>query len=103
MAVDSDTGDLLDLISDSADLAHHRAEVERAIWATAFDYDGHVNPNHVRRILPTWVKPQAVGPTYRAMVLAGHIQPDGWTTNDDAKGRNSGKPLRTYCVTTDSD
>jgi hypothetical protein len=98
MAVDTVTGDLLDLIADSDDLGHHRAEVERAIWAVAVDNDGHIDPNLVRRILPGWVKPQAVGPTYRAMTLAGDIEPDGWTTNDDTRGRNSGKPLRTYRV-----
>jgi hypothetical protein len=98
MAVDIATGDLLDLIADAENLGHDRAEVERAIWAVAVDNNGHIDPNLVRRILPGWVKPQAVGPTYRAMTLTGDIEPDVWTTNDDTRGRNSGKPLRTYRI-----
>jgi hypothetical protein len=98
MAVDHATGDLLDVIAGSDDHAHHRAEIERTIWAVALDYDGHINPNHVRARIPTWVQPQLVGPTYRAMTLAGDIEPDGWTTNTDTRGRNSGKPLRMYRI-----
>ena len=100
MAVDTYTASLLDLIADSDDHAHHRAEIERVIWAVAFEHDGHINPNVVRDRIPPWVQPQLVGPTYRAMTLAGDIQPDGWTTNSDLKGRNSGKPARTYRLVT---
>jgi hypothetical protein len=99
MAVDHATADLLDLIADSDNHAHHRAEVERVIWAVALDNGGHIDPNEVRARIPTWVQPQIVGPTYRAMTLAGDIEPDGWTTNTDARGRNSGKPARTYRAT----
>ena len=100
MTVDQATGSLLDLIADSDDHAHHRAEIERVIWAVAFEHDGHINPNVVRDRIPPWVQPQLVGPTYRAMTLSGDIQPDGWTTNTDLKGRNSGKPARTYRLVT---
>ncbi len=98
MAVDTDTGSLLDLIADSDDHAHHRAEIERVILAVALEHDGRIDPNVVRDRIPAWVQPQLVGPTYRAMTLAGDIEPDGWTTNSDLKGRNSGKPQRTYRV-----
>ena len=100
MAVDTATGSLLDLIADSDDHAHHRAEVARIILSVAFEYDGHIDPNVVRRRLPTWVQPQQVGPTYRAMCLTGDIEVAGWTTSDDLKGRNSGKPARTYRIPT---
>ena len=103
MAVDTATGSLLDLIADSDDHAHHRAEIERVILAIALEHDGHIDPNIVRRRLPAWVQPQLVGPTYRAMTLSRDIEPRGWTTNDDAKGRNSGKPLRTYRVVTQAE
>ena len=98
MAVDTYTGSLLDLIADSDDHAHHRAEIERVILAVALEHDGRIDPNVVRDRIPAWVQPQLVGPTYRAMTLAGDIEPDGWTTNSDLKGRNSGKPQRTYRV-----
>ena len=103
MAVDTATGSLLDLIADSDDHAHHRAEIERVILAVALEHDGHIDPNTVRHRLPAWVQPQLVGPTYRALCLAREIEPDGWTTSDDNRGRNSGKPARTYRVTTDAE
>ncbi len=101
MAVDTATGSLLDLIADSDDHAHHRAEIERIILAVALEHDGHIDPNTVRRRLPAWVQPQLVGPTYRALALAREIEPAGWTTSDDNRGRNSGKPARTYRVVTE--
>ena len=96
--VDTYTGSLLDLIADDPTHANGRAEIERVIWGVACEYDGRIDPNVVRERIPSWVQPQLVGPTYRAMTLAGDIEPAGWTTNSDLKGRNSGKPLRTYRV-----
>ena len=101
MAVDTATGSLLDLIADSDDHAHHRTEIERVILAVALEHDGHIDPNTVRRRLPAWVQPQLVGPTYRALALAREIEPAGWTTSDDNRGRNSGNPARTYRVVTE--
>ena len=103
MAVDTATGSLLDLIADSDDHAHHRAEIERVILAVALEHDGHIDPNTVRRRLPAWVRPQLVGPTYRALCLAREIEPAGWTTSDDNRGRNSGKPARTYRLVPEGD
>jgi len=96
MPVDTYTGSLLDLIADDHVHADDRAEIERVILAVALEYDGHIDPNIVRRRLPAWVQPQLVGPTYRALCLARKIEPAGWTTSDDLRGRNSGKPARTY-------
>jgi len=96
MAVDTYTGSLLDLIADDHIHGNDRAEIERVILAVALEYDGHIDPNIVRRRLPAWVQPQLVGPTYRALCLAREIEPAGWTTSDDARGRNSGKPARCY-------
>jgi hypothetical protein len=103
MAVDTYTGSLLDLIADDHVHADDRAEIERVILAVALEYDGHIDPNIVRRRLPTWVQPQLVGPTYRALSLARQIEPAGWTTSDDNRGRNSGKPVRTYRLVPDID
>lgn len=103
MAVDATTGSLLDLFADSDDHAHHRAEVERAILAVGLEYDGHINPNQVRERLPSWVQPQIIGPTYRALCLLREIEPAGWTTNTDTRGRNTGKPARCYRLVTDAE
>jgi hypothetical protein len=102
MPVDAYTGSLLDLIADDDAHAADRAEIERVILAVALEYDGHIDPNIVRRRLPAWVQPQLVGPTYRALCLAREIEPAGWTTSDDLKGRNSGKPARTYRLVTEA-
>jgi len=103
MAVDTATGSLLDLIADSDNHAHHRREIERIILAVALEHDGHINPNLVRVRLPAWVQPQLVGPTYRALALAREIEPRGWTTSNDNRGRNSGKPARTYRLVTENE
>ena len=103
MPVDATTGSLLDLIAHDPGHDSARTEIERVIWGVACEYDGRIDPNVVRARIPPWVQPQLVGPTYRAMTLAGDIEPDGWTTNTDTKGRNSGKPLRTYRLVTDAD
>lgn len=96
MAVDHYTGSLLDLLADDERHARAADEVERVILGVAFDHDGHVDPNLVRRGLPTWIRPQIIGPTYRRLCLEGVLTPDGWTVSDDHRGRNSGKPARTY-------
>jgi hypothetical protein len=98
MSVDEHTGSLLDLIADCYTHTRQREAVERAILEVACDYEGRIDPNVVRRRIPTWVQPQVVGPTYRAMCKAGLIEPDGWVVSDDLKGRNSGKPSRAYRV-----
>jgi hypothetical protein len=103
LAVDAATGSLLDLIADDDLHANDRTEIERVILAVACEYDGHIDPNIVRRRLPSWVQPQVVGPTYRALCLAREIEPAGWTTSDDARGRNSGKPARTYRLVPEKD
>jgi hypothetical protein len=96
MSVDERTGDLLDLIAECWTHTAQRAEVEHVILDVARSSDGRIDPNVIRRRIPTWVQPQIVGPTYRAMCRSGVIQPDGWVISDDTRGRNSGKPARTY-------
>lgn len=98
MAVDAATGSLLDLIVEDHGHESQRAEIERVIWAVAFEYDGLIDPNIVRTRIPAWVQPQLVGPTYRALSLAREIEPHGWTESTDTRGRNSGKPARMYRI-----
>lgn len=96
MACDEATGNLLNLIADDETYALDRAQIEHVILAVACEYDGHIDPNVVRARLPSWVRPQLIGPTYRAMYLNGDIEADGWTVSTDTRGRNSGKPARCY-------
>lgn len=96
MSVDEQTGSLLDLIADCWTHESQRAEIERVIREVADNHDGYIDPNVVRGLIPTWVQPQLVGPTYRRMCLAGEIRADGWVISDDTRGRNSGKPARAY-------
>lgn len=96
--VDHDTADLLEL------LAHDWtpfAEADRNIVAAAIRDDaqahgGHVSQNRVRRAIAGRVKPQRVGPVYRALCLLGALAVDSWELSDDLVGRNSGKPVRRY-------
>jgi len=103
MAVDDATGSLLDLIANDWTHDAQRHEIERVIYSVAAEYDGHIDPNIVRLRLPAFVQPQLVGPTYRALCLAREIEPAGWTTSNDSRGRNSGKPARTYRLVPEKD
>lgn len=90
--------DLTDAITDllTADPSHTRERdaVIDAIRAAAVD--GQVNPNTVRRLVPAWVGPKVVAATYRVLVHEGRLVKDGWTTSDDVRGRNAGRPVRVY-------
>ena len=99
--VDHDTASLLDLIA--ADWTPF-AEDDRNIIANAIRDDarahgGHVSQNRVRPVIAGRVFHKRVGPTYRALCLAGHLRADGWEVSSDEAGRNSGKPCRTYVWT----
>lgn len=81
----------------------HQADVQAVIDAIEMDaaaHDGEVDPNRVRRLLPSWVQPQTVGATYNALVTQHRLERVGWTTNEDRRGRNVGKPLMTYRLVT---
>lgn len=96
--VDHGTGSLLDLLAvEWLPFAEDdRNLIARAIRDDAEAHDGHVSANRVRRALAGRVKPQRVGPTYRALCLQGIIRAEGWEVSDDLTGRNSGRPARTY-------
>jgi hypothetical protein len=55
-----------------------------------------VDPNRVRDRIPSWVNPRVVSATYNALRTRHVLEVDGWTVNTDTKGRNVGKPQRTY-------
>jgi hypothetical protein len=97
--------DLLDLLDtlwdDSRPLAVEQHDrIFDAIVTAASLNDGIVNPNHVRKLLSNehglQVNPRVLSSAYSALRRRGVIQPDGWVTNDDIKGKNGGKPLRIY-------
>jgi hypothetical protein len=96
MSVDEMTGSLLDLIVDCWTHESQRAEVERVILQVGAENAGKVDPNVVRKRLPTWIQPQIVGPTYRKLCRSGVLLASGWVISDDIRGRNSGKPAREY-------
>lgn len=69
-----------------------------AIEMVAAAHDGQVDPNNVRRLLPAWVLPQCVGAVYNQLVAQRRLERIGWTTNEDRRGRNVGKPLPLYIL-----
>lgn len=101
--VDDDTGSLLTLINaDWRPFADtDRNTIAAAIKLDAETHDGKVHPNRVRRDLAGKVKPQRIGPLYRALCLLGALEVDGWDVNDGSgvdreNSGNRGKPQRTY-------
>ena len=97
--VDDYTGDLLDLIqSDWTPFAEDdRNLIARAIRDDALAHDGMVSANRVRDAIAGKVKPQRVGPVYRALALFGELEVAGYETTEPTKtGRNGGKPAMTY-------
>ena len=95
---DYQTASLLDLIDSDPRRDNDRAQIDRAVEKVAARDGGVVSTNAVRRELTgpygLVVLPQAIGPRLRALTLAGVLAEDGWETNDDTAGRNSGKPQR---------
>jgi hypothetical protein len=71
--------------------------VERDAWSN----DGKVSPNRVRNRLSNrfglTIEPRRYSAFWsRAAGKSGFLDADGWTTNDDVKGGNRGKPQRMY-------
>lgn len=97
--VADDTAAILDLINGDPLHERDRAAVVDAIRAAARANHSRVNPNAVRRLIPEWVAPTVIGPTYRSLVHLEVLVPDGWVMSDDRRGRNSGKPVRAYLWT----
>ena len=93
---DPDTQAILDLIAGDPCHRRDRAAVVEAIRATAKAHHGQVNPNAVRPRIPASVQPRVIGATYNALAKAHVIAQDGWVKSTDAKGRNSGRPVRCY-------
>jgi hypothetical protein len=60
-------------------------------------YDGHVDPNLVRARLNGQIESRRLSAFYhRAAGKNGFLDFSHWGINDDAKGRNKGKPCRIY-------
>lgn len=102
-AINDETADLLSLLaSDWRPFAEaDRSVIANAIRDDANAHGGWVSQNRVRAALASLPvfeqpKPQRVGPTYRALCLAGVLVADGWEQSDDLHGRNGGKPTRVY-------
>jgi hypothetical protein len=79
-----------------------RARILKAIRVTAHMH-GTVDPGRVRRLLTDHrgdliVDPRRLSGAYSWLLRRGLIERAGWTTNDDRRGGNQGKPARTYTV-----
>jgi hypothetical protein len=97
--VDDATGSLLDLLAEDwrPFAEDDRDLIANAIRDAAIAHPFRmVSPNLVRAALDGRVKPQRVGPVYRALCLMGYLVPCGWETSDDRHGRNTGRPARLY-------
>lgn len=95
---------LLDVVCTDPLHADDRRRVIEAILECARRNGGTVDPNHVRELLTDErgdlrVFPKVVGPTYAALARQGRIRRVGWVVSTDTRGRNSGKPCRTYELT----
>jgi hypothetical protein len=64
---------------------------------TGATHGGVVDPNRVRAILNGCIEPRRLSAFYhRAAGKNGFLDFSHWGINDDAKGRNKGKPCRIY-------
>lgn len=88
--------DICELVFGDVTHVRERDAVVAAIRADADAHDGHVDPNRVRLLIPSWVGPRVVSATYSALRSRGVLARAEWTKSDDARGRNVGKPQRTY-------
>ena len=94
--VDPHTAAILDLIAGDPIHDRDREAIVNAIRASVRD-DGTVCSNDWRDAIPAWVYSRVVGATVHALAAAGVLVPTGeWQISDDRKGRNSGRPCRTY-------
>lgn len=73
-----------------------REVVEECIREDAERHHGHVNSNRVRELVPAWVNPRVTSSVYNVLLRRGVLVPDGETRSTDRRGRNAGKPVRTY-------
>ena len=83
--------------------ADERALIIKAIEATALVNGGKVDMNVVRQIIPDVVTPQLVGAVVNVLLRQGRLERVGWTTNQDRRGRNQGKPAPLYALVGSSD
>lgn len=83
--------------------ARDRTRLIGAIVADARAHSGHVSSNRVRRRLTDKhgelvVYPRMMGALYGALIHHKVLVVDGWETNNDKRGHNTGKPCRTYVL-----
>lgn len=97
--------DVIDAVNVSEHV--HGRDLERvraAIREVARAAGGLVDPNVVRARLTDAhgelvVYPRTIGAQYSGLRSLGIIEQVGWTTSTDRRGRNAGRPARTYRVT----
>lgn len=102
-ATQLDLADLLDAVAlNPQPLAvEYRQRITAALIAAAETHpDGLVDPNAVRAMLSNahglTVPPRQLSATYSALASQGVLEHAGWTTSDDVRGGNAGKPQRLW-------
>jgi hypothetical protein len=100
--VDDATADLLTLVADehhvSAD--HEWRTFTDAVVRVAHSHGGRVDQNDVRPLIRGRIAPKRIGAFWRRACLEGLLVVDGWSVSDDREGRNAGRPMRCYALTT---
>lgn len=93
---DHEKAAVLALIAGDPLHARDRAAIIDAIAASVRP-DSTIDANAWRPLIPTWVHPRVIGATVNALMKVGVLIPTGqWVISDDRKGRNSGRPMRSY-------
>lgn len=96
--VDSDTADLLSLVSEDQrpSVDFEWSEFVRCIRHAA-DENGYVRPNRLRPLVRGVIAPKRIGAFTRRACAEGLIAATGeWETSDDIAGHNAGRPARVY-------
>ena len=94
--------DLLTAVADNPQplAAQYRDRIVAAIVTDATCHGDIVDSNRVRRLLSNdhglTVPPRQLSATYSALAARGFLEPAGWTTSDDVRGGNAGKPARLW-------
>lgn len=77
-----------------------KARIVSAIVYAAVHGGGYVDSNLVRSRLTNehglTVYPRLIGSTYHSLAALGVLEPAGWITNEDTRGRNAGRPARRW-------
>jgi hypothetical protein len=101
--ISGETRATVELVGNDWRASEDWADFRAACFHSAASADGRVDPNVVRSRLTNRyglvIQPRRYSAFWRrAAEKDGFLDADGWTTNDDVKGGNRGKPQRMYRI-----